>query len=88
MTVLENNTRITREGNDPEKRKYAIQAIEALFFEVGFESAELDDSVINKIFDILAVTIEDYTMDKRGDIGSIVREQSMTTMLTIVHIYC
>jgi len=26
-------------------------------------------------------------MDKRGDIGSIVREQSMTTMLNIIKIY-
>lgn len=26
-------------------------------------------------------------MDKRGDIGSIVREQSMTTMITIIRYY-
>jgi hypothetical protein len=27
LAVLEQNCRITRENNDPEKRKYAIQAI-------------------------------------------------------------
>lgn len=52
-----------------------------MFEEVGFASAELNEGVIEKIFNILGVTIEDYTMDKRGDIGSIVREQSMVTML-------
>jgi hypothetical protein len=54
---------------------------------VGFNSEALDAAVIVKIFNILAVTIEDYTMDKRGDIGSIVREQSMATMLQIIRVY-
>jgi tubulin-specific chaperone D len=54
---------------------------------VGFSSDELTGAVILKIFDMLAVTIEDYTMDKRGDIGSIVREQSMATMLQIIRTY-
>lgn len=55
--------------------------------EVGFSSDVLDATCIRKLFDILAITVEDYTMDKRGDIGSIVREQSMATMLHIVRLY-
>jgi hypothetical protein len=47
----------------------------------------LDESVIVRVFDLLARTIEDYTMDKRGDIGSIVREESMTVMIAIVRVY-
>jgi len=55
--------------------------------EIGFNHDKLNEEIIEKIFDILAKTIEDYTMDKRGDIGSIVREQSMKTMLNIIKIY-
>jgi len=40
---------------------------------VGFSNEVLDEEVIVKLFDILSKTVEDYTMDKRGDIGSIVR---------------
>jgi hypothetical protein len=42
---------------------------------------------IEKIFCILFKTVEDYTMDKRGDIGSIVREASMTAMIQILKFY-
>jgi len=35
----------------------------------------------------LFTTTQDYTTDKRGDIGSIVREASMTAMITILRMY-
>ena len=55
--------------------------------QLGFKGEVLNGQLIRKIFDILATTIEDYTMDKRGDIGSIVREQSMTAMLHIIKVF-
>jgi hypothetical protein len=33
---------------------------------------------------ILFTTLGDYTLDNRGDIGSIVREQSMVTIMEII----
>lgn len=42
---------------------------------------------INRIFEILFQALNDYTMDKRGDIGSIVREASMSCFLNIVRKY-
>jgi tubulin-specific chaperone D len=86
--VIELNCRISKENNDPEKRKYAVQSLEALVKEVGFASEKLNEEVIAKIFDILSTTVEDYTMDKRGDIGSIVREESMSAMIHIIDTYC
>ena len=32
------------------------------------------DINVNQVFDVLFRTIEDYSVDKRGDIGSVVRE--------------
>lgn len=88
LEVIELNCKISKDNNDPEKRKYAVQIIKALFEEVGFASEKLNQEVIVRLFEILSRTVEDYTMDKRGDIGSIVREESMTTMLHIVGVYC
>lgn len=42
VEVIENNCKIAKENNDPEKRKYAIQAIQALIEEVGFSSEKLN----------------------------------------------
>ena len=36
---------------------------------------------------ILFTSMGDYTLDNRGDIGSIVREQSMVTIMEIIK-YC
>ena len=77
--------KITKEANDPEKRKYAILGLVALIQEIGF-GQKLKEN-IEKIFGLLFRTTEDYTTDKRGDIGSIVREASMSAMIRILQIY-
>ena len=45
------------------------------------------DKEIERIFAILFQALNDYTMDKRGDIGSIVREATMTAIMGIIHRY-
>lgn len=88
MVLLEFNTKISKDNNDPEKRKHAIQAIQAMVESLGFSSPALKSEHLTRIFEqILFKTVEDYTMDKRGDIGSIVREQSMITMIEIIKMY-
>ena len=62
--------------------------IQALVEEVGFNSEVLREAEIKRIFTILFSTLNDYTMDKRGDIGSIVREASMSSLLEIIKKYC
>lgn len=39
------------------------------------------------MFNLLFQAMNDYTMDKRGDIGSIVREASMSCLISIVKKY-
>lgn len=37
-------------------------------------SAEEEGEYLQKTLDIFSCTVEDYSVDKRGDIGSVVRE--------------
>lgn len=53
--------------------------------EIGF--GEKLKGSIEMIFSLLFRTTEDYTTDKRGDIGSIVRETSMAAMIEILRVY-
>jgi hypothetical protein len=48
-------------------------AIESMVEAVGFASECLTADTIEKIFKILVSTMNDYSTDKRGDIGSVVR---------------
>lgn len=41
------------------------------------------DYLFNLLFDVM----NDYTMDNRGDIGSLIRQESMTSQLKILRIY-
>ncbi|EGR30268.1 tubulin-specific chaperone d, putative [Ichthyophthirius multifiliis] len=41
----------------------------------------------DRIFDTCMLTMNDYTTDKRGDIGSIVREASMIVMVNIIKLW-
>lgn len=47
----------------------------------------LNENEISKIFNMLFQALNDYTMDKRGDIGSIVREASMSCLIAIIKKY-
>lgn len=76
-----------RDNDDPEKRKYAILGLQSLVEELGFSSEIMQEDEINRIFSILFQALNDYTMDKRGDIGSIVREATMSSIMAIIHRY-
>ena len=55
---------------------------------IGFEEATLNEDELKRIFELLGRTMNDYSTDKRGDIGSTVREASMKTLSRIVEVYC
>jgi hypothetical protein len=76
LEKLSENSLIKQKLNDDaETRKFALKGFLDLVKSVGIANISLDR--LNKIFDICIKAMGDYTMDKRGDIGSIVREASM-----------
>lgn len=51
---------------------------------IGLDEPSLTQELFEKILEILFQATDDYTMDKRGDIGAIVREQSMVSQAQII----
>ncbi|ORY54682.1 ARM repeat-containing protein, partial [Neocallimastix californiae] len=66
-------------NNDVEARKYAIQAITNFSLNIDLTQEQFD-----KVMDLLFNGMKDYSIDNRGDIGSIVREQCMKSFKVIV----
>jgi len=84
--VLEENCRIKEKDlDDADTRKHAInsyQEILASFIEEQDNS--VDSQAIENFFKVASNLMSDYTTDKRGDIGSMVREASMYSMANIL----
>ena len=88
MLELEKNCKIIKEKDldDAETRKFAIKSLETIFTKVGCEVFNMErfDRLMNMVFYVM----DDYTTDRRGDIGSIVRETAMYTMFNILRTLC
>jgi hypothetical protein len=67
------------ELNDPDTRKFALSSLAMLI-----QTIPISDSLLSKFFSLAFIQMSDYTTDRRGDIGSIVRENSMKKMLEIL----
>lgn len=65
--------------NDPDTRKFALSSL-ALLIQTSLAPA----SLLFTFFSLAFSQMSDYTTDRRGDIGSIVRENSMKKMLEIL----
>ena len=71
-----------RESDDAETRKQAVKSMVSVVLTLGVEriSAELLQLVMDTLFGAL----NDYQLDRRGDVGSWVREETMTAMTSLV----
>lgn len=70
-----------KEADDPDTRKFALRSLKEMISNIGLK--DIKDSVLRDIFDVCFYLMGDYTTDKRGDIGSMIRETSMTMMLDL-----
>lgn len=71
-------------NNDPEVRKASLRTIFKMVEKIGL--SQMTHENFGKIFDTQALSIKDYTLDKRGDIGCIVREETMNVYLDFLNL--
>ncbi len=67
-----------KDEDDSETRKYSVKSMEQIMKVWLSEGKE--EGYLEKTLDIFSKTVEDYSVDKRGDIGSVVREQTMESL--------
>lgn len=82
INVFQQNTDLTQKRQDAETRKFTVQAIQFIFNDVSF--ADINSTRFDKLMTILFNCMEDYTLDNRGDIGSVVREQTLMSLNKII----
>lgn len=67
---------------DVEARKFAIESIVKIFCKVG--TRNFNQRKFQTILDLVLYVLDDYTSDRRGDVGSIVREAGMYGLYNIM----
>ncbi len=70
-----------KESDDAETRKQAIKSVGQVIQSIGLEG--IDPKSLHQIVETLFKAIEDYAVDRRGDVGSWVREEAMRTLTLI-----
>jgi tubulin-specific chaperone D len=67
-----------RESDDAETRKQAIHSLIAVVEKLGLKQISLE--VRGKVLDTLYKCYDDYAVDRRGDVGSWVRQEAMSAL--------
>ena len=71
-----------RESDDAETRKQAVKSMVSVVMTLGVERVPAE--LLNLVIDTLFNTLDDYQLDRRGDVGSWVREETMTALTNLV----
>ncbi|KER24447.1 hypothetical protein T265_07878 [Opisthorchis viverrini] len=78
IELLAAASRITpKSRNWGEARQNSLKALVSICMELGSQHPELNTVVLQSIGNVLLRALSDYTVDSRGDIGSLVREVGM-----------
>ncbi|GAA36522.2 tubulin-specific chaperone D [Clonorchis sinensis] len=78
IELLATASRITpKSRNWGEARQNSLKALVGICMELGSQHPELNAVVLQSIGNVLLRALSDYTVDSRGDIGSLVREVGM-----------
>lgn len=72
------------ESDEAESRKQAIRSLVSAVETMGIEN--LEPAQREKVLETLYKGFEDYAIDKRGDVGSWVRQESMVQMLRYINL--
>lgn len=82
-SVLSNMVPKDKPNDDAETRKYAVRSQIDMMITLGFDS--LEPSLIKEAIDYMYRAIDDYALDKRGDVGSWVREEAMRSLNMLIY---
>lgn len=71
-----------KESDDAENRKQAVKSLTKVVVSLGIRN--VDKFMLREIFETLYKSIQDYTLDRRGDVGSWVRKETMCSLTLLV----
>jgi len=71
-----------KESDDAETRKQAVKSLVSVTLTLGVERVPAE--LLTLVFETLFNALNDYQLDRRGDVGSWVREETMTALTTFV----
>lgn len=77
-TLLSNCVPKGKENDDAETRREAIKSLVRVVRTLGI--ANTDRAQLAAIVEVLYKALDDYAVDRRGDVGSWVREESMASL--------
>lgn len=81
-TLIKNAIPKKIEADDAETRKQAVRSLVTVVGKLGIKSISVEQR--NSILDTIYSGFDDYAIDKRGDVGSWVRQESMIQLLKYV----
>ena len=82
-TVLSNMIPKDKPNDDAETRKYAVRSQIDMIVTLGLDSIE--PSLIKESIEYMYRALDDYALDKRGDVGSWVREEAMRSLNMFIY---
>ena len=81
-TLIKNTIPKKIEADDAETRKQAVRSLVTVVGKLGIKSISVEQR--NSILDTIYSGFDDYAIDKRGDVGSWVRQESMIQLLKYI----
>ncbi|XP_053707339.1 tubulin-specific chaperone D [Synchiropus splendidus] len=90
LTALQHMCAITqREGTFTEARRDAVATIAQVCLKAGVGAdTSLPAESVSEVYDCLLNCINDYTSDRRGDVGIWVREAAMSSLMEVTMLVC
>jgi len=81
-TLLRNCVQKGKENDDAETRREAIKSLVNVVNTLGL--ANIDKTQLLAIVEVFYKALDDYAVDRRGDVGSWVREEAMASITNFV----
>lgn len=81
-TLLSNCVPKGKENDDAETRREAIKSLVNVVRTLGI--AHLEPSQVRAVLEVFYKALEDYAVDRRGDVGSWVREETMVSLTNFI----